>query len=341
MASILNFLNGNGVAAAELRPAPEPDDDHDLLDAYSRAVTAAVEAAGPAVVHVTVEGPAIAERGGSPQRGSGSGVIIAPDGLLLTNHHVVGGAERIAVSLNDGRRASARILGQDPDTDLAVLRIESTETFPIARIGNSKAVKTGQLAIAIGNPLGFESTVTAGVISATGRTLRARTGRLIDDVIQTDAALNPGNSGGALVDSAGRVIGINTAMIMGAQGICFSVASNTALFVLAQLLQHGRVRRARIGLAGSQTPIPRAMQRANGLEQAAGVRVIEVQAGSPAAAAGIGPNDIVVAIDGKPVTGVDDIVRLLDGERIGVEVAVRVLRAGGLLSRTLVPVEKI
>ena len=216
--------------------------DADLLDAYSRAVIDAVEIAGPAVVHVRVLGKS---------RGQGSGVMISPDGLILTNQHVIDGAERIEIALNDGRHAAARILGQDPETDLAVLRAESTERFDAAEFEDSKRVRPGQLAIAIGNPLGFQSTVTAGVVSATGRSLRSRSGMLIDDVIQTDAALNPGNSGGALVSSRGRVMGINTAMIMGAQGICFSVASNTALLVLTQLLAHGKVRRGRIGIAGN------------------------------------------------------------------------------------------
>ena len=311
--------------------------DADLLDGYSRAVVTAVETAGPAVAHVQVEGTV---RGRKMVRGAGSGVIISPDGLLLTNQHVIEGAERIEVTLSDGRHATARILGQDADTDLALLRLESTETFPVASFGDSKRLRPGQIAIAIGNPLGFQSSVTAGIVSATGRSLRARTGRLIDDVIQTDAALNPGNSGGALVDSGGRVIGINTAMIMGAQGICFSVASNTALIVLAELLKHGRVRRGRIGVAGSQTRLPRLLVRAHGLEQQSAVQVIEVQEASPAAKAGIVPGDLLVGLDGQRLEGVDDLVRLLDASRIGASVELTLLRRGQLERLRVVPAEK-
>ena len=319
-----------------------PDDgaasDASLLDAYSRAVIAAVEIAGPAVVHVHVEGA----RGRRQQsRGSGSGVMISPDGLLLTNHHVIAGAERIEIALGDGRRLGARLLGQDPETDLAVLRAESTERFHAAEFEDSKRVRPGQLAIAIGNPLGFQSSVTAGVVSATGRSLRSQSGALIDDVIQTDAALNPGNSGGALVTSHGRVMGINTAMIMGAQGICFSVASNTALLVLTQLLTHGRVRRARIGIAGSHVPLPRRIAHANGLTQATAVQAVEVPAGSPADLAGLRPGDIVVALDGRTIEAVDDLLRVLDAARIGREVEVRLLRRGTMQVVTVVPVEKV
>ena len=308
-----------------------PPADGDLLDAYSRAVIDAVEIAGPAVVHVRVLGKS---------RGQGSGVMISPDGLILTNQHVIDGAERIEIALDDGRHASARILGQDPETDLAVLRAESTERFHAAEFEDSKRVRPGQLAIAIGNPLGFQSTVTAGVVSATGRSLRSRSGMLIDDVIQTDAALNPGNSGGALVSSRGRVMGINTAMILGAQGICFSVASNTALLVLTQLLAHGKVRRARIGIAGSHVVVPRRVARANGLEQATAVQAAEVLAGGPAAKAGVRVGDVVVAVDGQTVEGVDDLLRVLDAGRIGREVEVRVLRRGVMEAMTVVPGEK-
>jgi S1-C subfamily serine protease len=231
-------------------------------------------------------------------------------------------------------------MGQDADTDLALLRVDSGDTLPIAELGNSKLVRVGQVAVAIGNPLGFESTVTAGVISATGRSLRARNGRLIDDVLQTDASLNPGNSGGALVDSAGRVIGINTAMIMGAQNICFSVASNTALIVLTDLLQHGRVRRARIGIAGAQVPLPRRIAHAAGSAQASAVRVIEVQPNGPADQAGIVSSDIILAIDDRPVAGIDDMVRLLDGSRIGQSVTLSILKVGALERRALVPIER-
>ena len=314
--------------------ARSPTDDSVLHDAYSGAVMAAVETAGPAVVHVQVSG------GNPQQRGQGSGVLIAPDGLLLTNQHVIAGAERIDITLEDGRHMSARVLGEDASTDLAVLRANSTERLPSVEFEDSKRVRPGQLAIAIGNPLGFSSTVTAGVVSATGRSLRSRSGALIDDVIQTDAALNPGNSGGALVSSRGKVMGINTAMIMGAQGICFAVASNTALIVLGELLRHGKVRRAKIGIAGSVVPVRRVVARAAGLSQATAVQAVEVQPGSPAALAGVRAGDVIVAVDGVTVEGVDDLLRVLDAERIGREVEVRLLRRGAVETVKLVPGER-
>ena len=317
-----------------MEPARQLNDDSPLLDAYSGAVMAAVETAGPAVVHVQVAGSH------PQQRGQGSGVLIAPDGLLLTNQHVIAGAERIEIALEDGRRMSARVLGEDASTDLAVLRANSAERLPAAEFEDSKRVRPGQLAIAIGNPLGFSSTVTAGVVSATGRSLRSRSGALIDDVIQTDAALNPGNSGGALVSSRGKVMGINTAMIMGAQGICFAVASNTALLVLTQLLQHGKVRRGRIGIAGSTVALRRVVARAAGISQATAVQAMEVQPGSPAAVAGFRAGDLLVALDGVPVEGVDDLLRVLDESRIGREIEARLLRRGAVEAVKVVPEEK-
>src|SRR5215475_6056132 len=254
--------------------------DEELLDAYSSAVVSVVEAVSPSVVHVQVRGA----RRGMVAQGSGSGTILSPDGIVLTNNHVVEGAATIELALTDSRRFAARVLGRDPDTDIAVLRADTSDRLPAARLGNSKKLKAGQIAIAIGNPLGFESTVTAGIISAVGRSLRAQNGRLIGDVIQTDAALNPGNSGGPLVSSAGEVIGINTAMIMGAQGICFSVAANTALHVLTQILAHGRVRRARIGIVAEQVPLSARLAYRNGLAQPSAVSVREVQSGTPAEA---------------------------------------------------------
>lgn len=310
--------------------------DPDLLDAYSQAVVSVVDKVSPAVVHVKVR----AARQGRTAQGSGSGVIVAPDGIILTNNHVIEGADDIRLALADGGQVTARVLGRDPDTDLAVLRAETTETLPSAALADSKALRPGQIAIAIGNPLGFESTVTAGIVSAVGRSLRGSNGRMIGDVIQTDAALNPGNSGGPLVSSAARVIGINTAVIMGAQGICFSVASNTALLVLTQILQHGRVRRARIGLAGDLVLLPQRIRARAGLKQESAVRVVEVMEDGPAMAAGLVPGDVILSLEGEAVTGVDDLVRLLDERRIGKPVAVKVLRPEGIHELSVVLVER-
>ena len=311
--------------------------DEELLDAYSSAVVGVVAAVSPSVVHVQVRG----SRGGQLAHGSGSGTILSPDGIVLTNNHVVEGAAAIELALNDARRMPARILGRDADTDIAVLRAETSDRLPAARLGNSKKLRPGQIAIAIGNPLGFESTVTAGIVSAVGRSLRAQNGRLIGDVIQTDAALNPGTSGGPLVNSRAEVIGVNTAVILGAQGICFSVASNTAQHVLTQVLQHGRVRRARLGVAGDRVGIPQRLKVKTRLTQEAGVRVVEVQPGSPAHTGGLVPGDVIVALDGDVVTGIDDIARLLDGTRIDKRVAVRILREGLLMTRDIVPTERL
>ena len=309
---------GSGVGASR----PAESDDHSLLDAYSQTVADTIERASPAVAHIEVAG----ERGGRRAQGTGSGVVVSPDGLVLTNNHVVDGATTIHLTLGDSLRFSARVLGRDPDTDLAVLRADTRETLPALKLADSKRVRAGHIAIAIGNPLGFQSTATAGIVSAVGRSLRANNGRLIDDVIQTDAALNPGNSGGALVNSSGRVIGINTATIMGAQGICFAVASNTAQHVLTQILAHGRVRRARLGLAGQQVTLDARTRHRTGSAQLTAVRVIEIIAGGPAAQAGLLSGDVIVALDGEAVTGVDDLVRLLDGSRIGRTVTVDFIR---------------
>lgn len=323
---MLTDPNGSGAAVAA------PDDAY-LHDAYSTAVMGAVERAGPAVVHIGVM------RNGKPA-GSGSGLVVASDGLILTNSHVVNGASAIEVAMADGQRSAARVLGEDPHSDIAVLRTNEHLGAPALSLFDSKAIRVGQLAIAIGNPLGFEKTVTAGVVSAVGRSLRAYTGRLIDDVIQTDAALNPGNSGGPLVDSKGRVIGINTAVIQGAQGICFSVAANTALNVLTQILQHGRVRRAGLGVEGATTAIPRHLARYAAIEQASGVRVMAVVQGSPAEQAEIRSGDLLIAIDDQPVLGIDDMLRLLNHERVNVPVKVTLLRKGERRERYVTPVER-
>jgi S1-C subfamily serine protease len=337
MRNVLGFLGSAQPASGAVSAgATSADLDEDLLDSYSRAVVDAVDSVAPAVVHVEVTGV----RQGRRSEGTGSGVVVSPDGLILTNNHVIDGAREIAVSLSDGRKFGARALGRDPDTDLAVLRGETGETLPIARLANSKSVRQGQIAIAIGNPLGFQSTVTAGIVSAVGRSLRAQSGRLIGDVIQTDAALNPGNSGGPLVNSAGQIIGINTAVIMGAQGICFSVASNTALHALTQILAHGRVRRARIGIVAEQTPLPPRLAYKAGLAQSSAVRVREVQEGSPAALAGLRVGDIVVRLDAEIVTGVDDLFRMLDERRIDKEVAITVVRSSGLSEVAVRPIDR-
>jgi S1-C subfamily serine protease len=313
--------------------------DEELLDAYSSAVVGVVEAVSPSVVHVQVQ--VRGARMGRAAQGSGSGTILSPDGIVLTNNHVVEGASAIELALTDSRRVAARVLGRDPDTDIAVLRAETSDRLPAAKLGNSKKIKPGQIAIAIGNPFGFESTVTAGIVSAVGRSLRAQNGRLIGDVIQTDAALNPGNSGGPLVNSRAEVIGVNTAVIMGAQGICFSVASNTAQHVLTQVLQHGRVRRARLGIAGDQVHLPQRLRVRSGLTQESGVRVVEVQAGSPAMAGGLEPGDVIVGLDAEAVTGIDDIARILDGTRIDKRVAIRILRGERLETVDIVPTERL
>jgi S1-C subfamily serine protease len=339
MRNVFGFL-GEGLAGQQGSGDPTPQlgaaSDEVLLDSYSRAVVDAVDAVAPAVVHVEVAGV----RQGRSAQGTGSGVVVSPDGLILTNNHVIDGAKEIAVSLSDGRKFAARALGRDADTDLAVLRGDTGETLPAARVADSKRVRPGQIAIAIGNPLGFQSTVTAGIVSAVGRSLRAQNGRLIGDVIQTDAALNPGNSGGPLATSAGEVIGINTAMIVGAQGICFSVASNTALHVLTQILAHGRVRRARIGIVAEQTTLPTRLVYKTGLTQSGGVRIREVQPDSPADSAGLKAGDLLVRLDGEPVTGVDDMFRMLDEHRIGKVVSATLVRSGALVDVDLRPAER-
>ena len=325
---------GQPAAAGQLTVPPE---DQALLDAYSRAVIDVVDRVGPAVVGLAVR---TGKAEGRSRGGSGSGVVMAPDGLILTNSHVAGAATRIEVTTADGQHLHARLVGDDPDTDLALIRVDEPVTLPAAPLGDSKRLKRGQLVIAIGNPLGFESTVTTGVVSALGRSLRARSGRLIDDVIQTDAALNPGNSGGPLVSSHGEVVGINTAVIMGAQGICFAVAANTASFVLGELVRHGRVRRAFIGISAQQTAVPPRLRRAFELMQDSAVVISAAEPGSAADRAGLKAGDIVLGLDGVTITGADDLIRALTGEKIGRRVAFDVLRGAERLTISLVPQER-
>lgn len=319
-----------------LGPAPPPapgtpgHGDAPLLDAYSRSVIAAVERVRAAVACVTVE-----RRGGA---GAGSGFAFTPDGFLLTNSHVVHRATRLRATFADGREGALSLVGEDPATDLAVVRVEG-EPVAAVELGDSAAIRPGQIAIAIGNPLGFEHTVTAGVVSALGRSLAGFSGRSIDDVIQTDCALNPGNSGGPLVDSAGRAIGVNTAIIPHAQGLSFAVAINTAKWVVTQLLQHGRVLRAYLGIAGATTDVLRRVVRFHALPQERGVRITGIVAGSPAALAGLRVGDVIVGFEGQTVTGIDVLQRLMDGARIGRQGVLRLLRGGELLHLSVTPLE--
>jgi S1-C subfamily serine protease len=310
---------------------PQPGDAA-LLDAYSASVADAVDRIGPAVCRIErLGGP-----GGREAGGHGSGFVIAPDGLIVTNFHVVGDARAVRIATPDGTSGEGRVLGRDPDTDIALVRADGSfsDTAPL---GDSKRLRRGQIAIAIGNPLGFEWTVTAGVVSALGRSMRASTGRLIDDVIQTDASLNPGNSGGPLVSSAGEVIGVNTAMIRGAQGIAFAVASNTANFVISEIIRFGRVRRAFIGVSADTTNLPRRAALLSQVASATAVRLRGVEPGAPAAMAGLREGDIVAALDGIPVTGVDDLVRMLDAGRIGRETICTVVRRSGVSKVPVTP----
>ncbi len=330
--------------------------DAGLLDSYSRAVTAAVARVSPSVVNVEVQqavrqtpgrrrsregsGERAGDRSGEPRerRGGGSGFVFTPDGLILTNSHVVHDATRIDVTLADGRRAPAHIIGDDPATDLAVVRIDASGLQAVP-LGDSQQLRPGQMAIAIGNPYGFQSTVTAGVISALGRSLRSYSGRLIEDVIQTDAALNPGNSGGPLVDSRGQVIGVNTATILPAQGICFAIGINTAKFVASRLLRDGRIRRSYIGVSAQTVPIHRRVVRFYGLARETGVVVVGIEERSPARSAGLREGDVIVALDDKPVAGVDDLHRLLTDAQVGARCELTVIRHTERLMLPILPEE--
>ncbi|HKY31972.1 MAG TPA: trypsin-like peptidase domain-containing protein [Candidatus Polarisedimenticolia bacterium] len=305
-----------------------------LLDAYSRAVVSVAEAISPSVIKIDAFGTKA--DGGEEPRGTGSGFFFAPDGYALTNSHVVHGATRIEATLSDGRRLPAALTGDDPATDLAVVRAQGTG-FPAARFGDSAALRAGQLVVAIGNPYGFQTTVTAGVVSALGRSLRGRTGRLIDEVIQTDAALNPGSSGGPLVSSLGDVVGVNTATILPAQGLCFAIGINTAAFVVPQLIREGRVRRSRIGVAGQNVPLHRRLVRFHSLAAESAVLAISIEPGSAAEQAGLRAGDLIVGFGGEPVPGIDALHRMLTGDRAGTEVPMTVLRGAELLTLPVTP----
>jgi len=331
----------------EERPAPpgsgkglpiRSDDESGLFDAYSRAVVQAAEIVGVSVVKIEVTKRHQTQRGPREGAGSGSGFVISPDGLVLTNSHVVHGADSIGVILPDGRRPDAVLVGEDPESDIAVLRVYAPNLVPV-KFGDSARLRVGQLAIAIGSPYGFEATVTAGVVSALGRSLRSQTGRLMDDIIQTDAALNPGNSGGPLVNSRGEVIGVNTAMILPAQGICFAIAGNTAQFITGWLVKEGRVRRSYVGIAGQTAPIHARLRRHYRLTQSRGVLVVGVEPGSPARLSGLCEGDLIIAFKGHSIAGVDELLRKLVGTEIGVRSIVTVLRQTEKLDIGITPQE--
>jgi S1-C subfamily serine protease len=342
--SFMKFADSDYAQELELTPVaagqeplvsptpPGPAADDDLLDAYSKAVVRAADAVGPSVVNIEVR------RRDGQRQGSGSGFIITPDGFVLTNSHVVHGADRIEVILADGRRPDAHLVGDDPDTDLAVVRIYAPQLRPV-RLGESKNTRVGQLAIAIGNPYGFQCTVTAGVVSALGRSFRANTGRLIDDIIQTDAALNPGNSGGPLVNSRGEVIGVNTAVILPAQGICFAIGIDTAKHVAGWLIKEGKIRRSHIGVGGQNVPLHRRLVRHYQLATASGVLVISVAPGSPAARAGLREGDVMIAFNDQPITSIDALHKLLTGDQIGVESRMTIIRGTEKLTLPITPGE--
>ena len=314
-----------------------PSDDT-LLDAYSQAVMHAVDRVAPSVVNIDVKQIRRTPRGSQEVGGNGSGFIFTPDGYILTNSHVVHNASKIEVTLADGRRVQAELIGDDPDTDLAVIRIQAAN-LTAAKLGDSQPLRAGQMAIAIGNPYGFQATVTAGVISAVGRSFRANSGRLIDSIIQTDAALNPGNSGGPLVSSSGEVIGVNTAVIMSAQGICFAIPINTAKFVISALLRDGRVRRSFVGIGGQTVPLPKRVQNFYDLPVTSGILVISIEPESPAQQAGLQERDVIVGFGEQAIASIDDLHKALTEDRVGVPTALTVLRSSEKLTLTIVPSE--
>ena len=329
-------LNEDTISEEAESPTGSPVSDEALLDSYSRTVTGVVEKVAPAVVNIRVRHGGHARQDGPG--GTGSGFVIAPDGYVLTNSHVVHNASRFEVTVADGQVFSATLVGEDPETDLAVIRVNASQ-LARARLGDSRSVRVGQIAIAIGSPFGFHQTVTAGVVSALGRSMRSQSGRLIDNVIQTDAALNPGNSGGPLVNSRGEVIGVNTAIIHPAQGICFAIASNTAEFVAAWLIKEGRIRRSWIGVAGQNVAIHRRVIRFHRLAVDHGILVAGLEPGSPAGRAGLREGDIIVAFEGEPVSGIDDLHRHLVGAAIGIPAELTVIRHTEKLNLVVTPEE--
>ena len=340
---LLQLSDSQPSESSSAPPAASVDPDIAALDAYSQVVIRAAEAVGPAVVNIEVRHRGRRQRAaqqaeGREMTGSGSGFVFAPDGFILTNSHVVHEAEQIEATFADGRQLKAEMVGDDPETDLAVVRV-AANGLASARFGDSRSLRPGQLVVAIGNPYGFQFTVTAGVVSALGRSLRARSGRLIDNIIQTDAALNPGNSGGPLVSSRGEVVGVNTAMILPAQGLCFAIASSTAEFVASRLIKDGRVRRAYLGLAGQNVPLPRHLIRFHNLLTNGGVLLVSLEENSPAKKAGLQEGDVLVELGGEKVTTVDDLHRLLTEGRVGVSVPLVVIRRSQRLMLDVIPAE--
>ena len=341
---ILRLLSNDEGKAGQARTLDiaHPSDE-DLLDAYSHAVINAAEKISPSVVNIDVrktsKGRQITPfRSPGELRGNGSGFIFTPDGFILTNSHVVHQADKMTVTLPDGRRFDGDMVGEDPDTDLAVVRINGSN-FLAAPLGDSRKIRVGQLVVAIGNPYGFQCTVTSGVVSALGRSLRSISGRLIDNIIQTDAALNPGNSGGPLVTSRGDVIGVNTAMILAAQGICFAIGINTAKFVAGRLIKEGKIKRSYIGLGGQNVPLLRRVVRFYHLPVESGILVVSLEENSPAQRAGLSEGDIIVGFDGQPVFGIDDLHRMLTEEKVGVKTTLTIIRQTEKLNLTIVPEE--
>jgi len=322
--------------------APILQSDDDLLDAYSAAVTAAAERVSPSVVNVEIRQRPDSRQPSASRpmelRGSGSGFVFTPDGFILTNSHVVHRASRLGVTLPDGRSFEAHLIGEDPDTDLAVIRVIADGLVP-AVLGDSKSIRVGQLVVAIGNPYGFQCTVTAGVVSALGRSLRSHSGRLIDDVVQTDAALNPGNSGGPLVTSRGEVIGVNTAVILPAQGLCFAIAINTAKHVAGLLIRNGKIRRGHIGVAGQNVTLQRRLVHQYSLAVTSGILVISLEPKGPAHRAGLREGDVIVAYGSHPVASIDELHRLLTEEQVGTKIGLTFLRSGEKLTLEVVPEE--